>query len=262
MRNYRRLTGDGSVKVVLSGDSNSPPKTTSEREPPPYNSSPTQEVSSLVARPSRLPVPAPSRCHTLPPFCTTDHGQPATDKLKNVDLPADGSRKFQKKPVFARIRGLFSSGGGFRKVAFCPSESPSLRASVAKFDQSQNVESFPSLPALPSVQVLSRSRTSYPKFQKKPVSSRKFTFQHQPQTPLASDSVAKFDQSQNVESLPSLPCLPSVQVLSRSGTSHPKFQKKPVFAPPLFATTFREANVNPGQLIRGGLGKPNSRIVR
>src|SRR4051812_12599726 len=44
MRNYRRLSGDGSVKVVLSGDSNSPPKTTPRREPPSYNSSPAQEV--------------------------------------------------------------------------------------------------------------------------------------------------------------------------------------------------------------------------
>jgi hypothetical protein len=44
MKNYRRLSGDGSVKVVLRGDSNSPPKTTSRREPLPYNSAPTQEL--------------------------------------------------------------------------------------------------------------------------------------------------------------------------------------------------------------------------
>jgi hypothetical protein len=46
MKNYRRLSGDGPVKVVLSGDSNSPPKTTASREPLPYNSPPTQEVCS------------------------------------------------------------------------------------------------------------------------------------------------------------------------------------------------------------------------
>src|SRR4051812_49635966 len=85
MRNYRRLSGDGSVKVVLSGDSNSPPKTTSRREPPSYNSPPTQEVCPDVARASRVRVEAPSRCHTLPAFPTTDRGQQTTNKPKNVD---------------------------------------------------------------------------------------------------------------------------------------------------------------------------------
>jgi osmotically inducible protein OsmC len=37
--------------------------------------------------------------------------------------------------------------------------------------------------------------------------------------------------------------------------AHPKFQKKPVNPRPPFATTLREANVNSGQLTRGGLGK-------
>src|SRR5205085_8759867 len=56
MRNYRRHSGDGSAKVVLSGDSNSPPKTTPRREPPPYNSSPTQgsctSISALIFHPN------------------------------------------------------------------------------------------------------------------------------------------------------------------------------------------------------------------
>src|SRR4051812_47056 len=111
MRNYRRLSGDGSVKVVLSGDSNSPPKTTSRREPPSYNSSPTQEVCPSVACPSRVRVPTPSRCHTLPSFPTTDHGQLPTDKSANLHF--QDLLKFQKKPVFALIRGLFSRAGEF-----------------------------------------------------------------------------------------------------------------------------------------------------
>src|SRR5213078_60384 len=103
MRNYRRLSGDGSVKVVLSGDSNSPPKTTPRREPPSYNSPPTQEVCpsipvgdevtsltfrALESAPARelcTFVALRSRCHTLPSFPTTDNGPRATDKLKNVD---------------------------------------------------------------------------------------------------------------------------------------------------------------------------------
>jgi hypothetical protein len=48
MKNYRRLSGDGSVKVVLSGDFDPPPKTTSRREPPSYNSPPTQELRTSV----------------------------------------------------------------------------------------------------------------------------------------------------------------------------------------------------------------------
>src|SRR5436190_19052090 len=48
MKNYRRHSGDGSVKVVLSGDSNSPPKTTSGREPQPCNSSFTQELRTFI----------------------------------------------------------------------------------------------------------------------------------------------------------------------------------------------------------------------
>src|SRR6185436_10039562 len=48
MKNYRRHSGDGSVKVVLSGDSNSPPKTTGRREPSSYNSSSTQELRTSI----------------------------------------------------------------------------------------------------------------------------------------------------------------------------------------------------------------------
>jgi hypothetical protein len=139
MRNYRRLSGDGSVKVVLSGDSNSPPKTTPRREPPSCNSSPTQEVCPSVACPSRVRVPTPSRCHTLPSFPTTDHEQLPTGKSTSVDF--QDLLKFQKKPVFALIRGLFSSAGEFPNVDFCPSESLCLRASVVKLSQPQNVDS-------------------------------------------------------------------------------------------------------------------------
>src|SRR5437868_277137 len=86
MKNYRRLSGDGSVKVVLSGDSNSPPKTTRRREPLPYNLPPTQELRTSPATPYALRR-VPSRFQ------------------KNVDFPPEGLLKFQKKPVFAPIRG-------------------------------------------------------------------------------------------------------------------------------------------------------------
>jgi hypothetical protein len=171
MKNYCRLSGDGSVKVVLSGDSNSPPKTTPRREPLPYNSSPTQELRPSVACPSRVRVPAPSRCHTLPSSPTTDHGQLATDKPANVDFSISELLRFQKKPVFApppfakrtsilgniivaglgsQIRGLFSRAGEFPNVDVCPSESLCLRDSVVKLSQPQNVDSAP--PLVPSVQ--------------------------------------------------------------------------------------------------------------
>src|SRR5436853_7305074 len=65
------------------------------------------------------------------------------------------------------------------------------------------------------------------KFQKKPVNPPKFTFQHSTQSPLVGGLVVKFDQSQNVESFPSLPSLPSVQVLSRSRTCRTNSSKMP-----------------------------------
>jgi hypothetical protein len=82
MRNYRRLSGDGSVKVVLSGDSNSLPKTTGRREPPSYNSSTTQELGTPPAVPFAF-LRLPSRFQ------------------ENVDFPNEYLRTFQKKPVFA-----------------------------------------------------------------------------------------------------------------------------------------------------------------
>jgi hypothetical protein len=144
MRNYRRLSGDGSVKVVLSGDSNSPPKTASRCEPPSYNSSPTQEVCpsipAVAGDVGRLTYPA-NRLHDQ----TCSSSQP----------------------------GISSSG----LCDLC-------RSSVA----STKGDAF----------VVKGS--SDPKFQKKPVSSPKFTFQRRPQTPLASDLVANFDHSRDVES--------------------------------------------------------------
>jgi hypothetical protein len=122
MRNYRRLSGDGSVKVVLSGDSNSPPKTTSRREPPSYNSSPTQELRT-------------------PPAIAFAFLRVHSRFQKNVDFSIGELLKFQKKPVFALIRGLFSSPGEFPNVDVCPSQSLCLRASVVKVSQSQNADS-------------------------------------------------------------------------------------------------------------------------
>src|SRR4051812_41425791 len=151
MRNYRRLSGDGSVKVVLSGDSNSPPKTTSRREPPSYNSSPTQEV-----------------CQSIPAV--------AAD-VRRLTYPAN---RLHDQTYSSSQPGVSSSG----LCELCPSSEPSAKE-----------DGF----------VLKGKLPSHPKFQKKPVSSRKFTFQHRLQTPLASDSLAKFDQSQNVESFPALP---------------------------------------------------------
>jgi hypothetical protein len=220
MRNYRRLSGGGSVKVVLSGDSNSPPNTTSEREPPPYNSSPTQQVCPGVACTSRVRVAEPSQCHILPSFPTTDNGQPATDQPANVDsgtshfilsktpaipafsqaltstshqkvdcfpldLPLGNSLvirfwalvipgcaglylqknnfsscplcvlggfvvkgsfhpKFQKKPVFARIRGLCDSHPARKNVDFRVPQSPSSKPSVVSSNKASLQNNFSS----------------------------------------------------------------------------------------------------------------------
>jgi gluconolactonase len=62
---------------------------------------------------------------------------------KNVDTPEE-PQKFQKKPVFAHIRGLFSRCVQSRNVDFCASESQCLSVSVVKFTPSQNVDSGPS----------------------------------------------------------------------------------------------------------------------
>jgi hypothetical protein len=204
MRNYRRLSGDGSVKVVLSGDSNSPRKTTPGREPPPHNSSPTQELCTCgagvlacqlryrLSHPCRHPgVRTELLCEKL------QHAQPGTYHMISSKTPA-----------------------------------------ISPFSPNPTSTSHQRVDCLPWDFVLGNSRvisawslvlppSGRPNPSKKPVSSRKFTFQHQPQTPLASDSVAKFDQSQNVESFP---WLPSVQVLSRSRTCRPNSSKKPMFA--------------------------------
>jgi hypothetical protein len=87
MKNYRRLSGDGSVKVVLSGDSNSPPKTTPRREPLPCNSSSMQELRTPPAVPFAF-----LRVHSR--------------FQKNVESTPEAPPKFQKKPLFALIRGL------------------------------------------------------------------------------------------------------------------------------------------------------------
>jgi thiazole synthase len=63
---------------------------------------------------------------------------------------------------------------------------------------------------------------------KKPVNPPKFMFQHSVQTLCPAASMAKFGQSQNLESLPSFPWLPSVQLLSRSRIWGTNSSKKPV----------------------------------
>jgi hypothetical protein len=68
------------------------------------------------------------------------------------------------------------------------------------------------------------------KSQKKPVSSPKFIFQHRSQTLSPTSSVVSFAQPGNVDSPRPFPFFPSVQASGGSGSSHPKFQKKPVFA--------------------------------
>jgi hypothetical protein len=121
MRNYRRLSGDGSVKVVLSGDSNSPPKTTRRREPLPHNLTPTQELRTFVACASRVrvegplvPQPRRPRCHTLPYFLfpTTDHRKPVTvPGISHLVSP-----KTPAIPAFSRN----STSTSHRKVDFLP----------------------------------------------------------------------------------------------------------------------------------------------
>jgi hypothetical protein len=130
MRNYRRLSGDGSVKVVLSGDSNSPPKTTRRREPPSYNLSATQEVC-----PSIPTVPADVRRLTYPAnrlrdqtYSSSQPGVSSSSGLRDLrvfvlkgEFPSH--QKVQKKPVFAPIRGLCDSHSDreFSTTAFLPS---------------------------------------------------------------------------------------------------------------------------------------------
>jgi hypothetical protein len=122
MRSCRRHSGDGSVKVVLSGDSNSPPKTTPRREPPSYNLPPTQEVRTCIpfvaADVSRLIYPADD----VAPFSgrqeeTRSFNKPAAPSSFDlldlgvvlVNFPVPRSSDSSKKPVFALIRGLCDS---------------------------------------------------------------------------------------------------------------------------------------------------------
>jgi hypothetical protein len=133
MRNYRRFTGDGSVKVVLSGDSNSPPKTTPRREPPSYNSSPTQEVCPsipAVAADVRLTYSANglhdlTLVRNLDQTCSSRQSGFSSSGLCDLCVfvfkgKFPSLRKFQKKPVFARIRGLCDSHPAPEKVDYPP----------------------------------------------------------------------------------------------------------------------------------------------
>src|SRR4051794_18627533 len=111
MRDYRRFSGDGCVKVVLSGDSNSPPKTTPRREPPSYNSPPTQEVCPVLAcapgphlRRSRVRVEAPPGPQPRRPPChSTTLDRRSTSQNVDSPIPNPELRPFHtKKPVSSR----------------------------------------------------------------------------------------------------------------------------------------------------------------
>jgi hypothetical protein len=184
MKNYRRLSGDGSVKVVLSGDSNSPPKTTRRREPPPYNSSPTQEVCNPRAVPFAF-----LRVHSR--------------FQKNVDT-SEPHPKFQKKPVFALIRGLCDSHSDreFSTTAFLPSAT-NAHGQLATVSSSGLRDLCLCVVNFPIHQ--------NPNSSKKPVSSRKFTFQH--------SSHAAPEPSNFL----------TLNLRTKSGTSHQIPQKMPVF---------------------------------
>jgi hypothetical protein len=146
MKNYRRPSRDGSVKVVLSGDSNSPPKTTPRREPPPYDSTPAQELRTPPAILFAFPR-VPSRFR------------------ENVDFATEDLRKFQKKPVFAHIRGLCDSylPREFSTIAFLFSATTD-NGQLPPLEQ--NVDLEPSSFPLPSVQNPTRLTSSHQNAQK------------------------------------------------------------------------------------------------
>jgi hypothetical protein len=168
MRNYRRLSGDGSAKAVVSSgfmsgfttaakrepspESNLPStqqlrtlefctlhskfcieRTTSKREPAPYNSSPTQELCNPPAIPvAFLRVPSPFQEH--------------------VDFQPEGPLTFQKSPC---SRQFADSSAALAILRMLTLADPNLclRASVVKLSQPQNVD-FPRspFPLFPSVQ--------------------------------------------------------------------------------------------------------------
>jgi hypothetical protein len=249
-RNCRRLSGDGSAKVVSNPEirpehpgSESEFKTARRREPPPCHSTPTQKVCPVVACASRVRVEAPSRCHSLPSFLfpTTDHGRLANDQSKNIDSSISHfiSSKTPAIPAFSSN----PTSTSHQKVDCFPCES----AFVVDFPVLAHLCWLRFLPFL-MFKIPGKSPTQNPS--KKPVSSPKFTFQHSAQTLCLSVSVVKFVHLQNVESFSSFPWLPSVQIFSRSRICSTNSSKKPVSSPPLFAK--RTSMV--GNIIVAGLG--------
>jgi hypothetical protein len=65
---------------------------------------------------------------------------------------------------------------------------------------------------------------------KKPVNPRKFTFQHSANIARLGIRLAKFNELENVDSAHPFSSFPCVQGSVGFGSSHQKFQKKPVFA--------------------------------
>jgi hypothetical protein len=227
MENYRRLSGDGSVKVVLSGDSNSPPKTTSRREPLPYNSSPTQEVCpsipTVAADVRRLTYSA-NRLQEVTlvrkPDQTYSSSQPEFSSSGLCDLcvfllkgKLPSHPEFQKKPVFAPIRGLCESHPAPEKVDFRVSQPPSPSASVVSSNQMYLRNNFSSC-RLCGLCVFAVKGSSNPNRSKKPVSSPKFTFQHSTESPCLSASVVSFPQFHENVDLPA-ECLRKFQKKAR-----------------------------------------------
>jgi hypothetical protein len=304
MRNYRRLSGDGSVKVVLSGDSNSLPKTTGRREPPSYNSPPPQELRTSPAIPFAF-LRVPSRFQ------------------ENVDFPSESLRKFQKMPVFApppfaqrtsTVGNIIVAGLGSLIRGLCDSQ-PAPEFSIITFlfpaatDHRQrttykpkNVDSAP--PPFARLQnPLKKARESaiihvstFAPFAPKPSNFRTLNLRAAPRTSHllspktpAIPAFSALSPNPTPTSQQKVDCFPLDLALGNSlvirfwtsviprcaglslqknnfsscplcvlggfvvkGSFHPKFQKKPVFAPPPCA----KRTSKPGCHYRGGLGKP------
>jgi hypothetical protein len=243
MKNYRRHSGDGSAKVVLSGDSNSPFKTTPRREPLPYNSSSAEELCPFAGCASRVGVEAPLvpqcrrlRCHTLPSLLF-----PTPDHRKSVTLPGISHLISPKTPVISPFSSNLTSTS-HQKVGFLPGDSAFGNSPAITFWSLVLAPSrllyllemiFPScslcefgLSSIASAKedgfMVDRSSDQNPS--KKPVNPPKFTFQHSPQTACFGVSVVKFVQLRSVDSAPSVP---SAKNPTQPTPSHQNSQKTP-----------------------------------
>jgi signal transduction histidine kinase len=170
MKNYRRLSGDGSVKVVLSGDSNSPPKTTSRREPPPCNSPSTQELRTFIPVGDEVTYSADRTrlfCYVTPQqnvdYRNLAHSGLPTRHRNPSKKPDSVSRS--ERPYWAPDSEDLGSQSSPKFTFQHSPQSPLLTGSVVKFDQSQNVE----FASFSSVQGSACSGSSHPNSSKKPV---------------------------------------------------------------------------------------------